>query len=267
MIFLLVEAALAGECPEGDPLVATNAQVTEALDAAEAKFPADADRFVKLMGPVRVTAGCLTEPIQAAVAARYHRLYALQRDPAGKFGLESSLVAGSLKAARALDSAYEFPPALLADGHPLRDAYAKLPPELPDVQRVPAPREGKLLFDGTASLDRPVDVATFYQRTDASGAIVESTYLATGAPLPSYEVDPVKRRRLGISALATGALAAGLYTGALVTEAQFNNPDRAASLGDLESMQSTNRALFGASIGFGLTAGGLGLAAFLVGAQ
>lgn len=266
MLGLALTVALAGDCPEGDPVDRVNTHVEESLDAAEGMFARSVDRFGKLMVPVRATAGCLSEPIRPTIAARYHRLYALQRDPAGKFGLESELVAGSLRASRALDSTYEFPPELLAEDHALRAAYAKLPPDLPATERIPAPREGMLWFDGTATLDRPLEVATFYQRTDESGAVVESTYLGSGVPLPPYERDPVRRRRLTVSMITTGAVAAGLYTGALASEAQFKHRD-ADGLADLESMRTTNRALFVASVGFGVTAGGLGLAAYLVGPQ
>lgn len=266
MIALFFATAVAGDCPVGDPIDRTVDDLEASFELAEETFVGNPDRFGRVVsGPVKITAGCLAEPITVELAARYHRLYAIHQDPSGKFGLDSGVVAASFRAARALEPAYTFPDDLLPPSHGLRAAWDALPPETPATERVRAPRHGQLWFDGTPGLERPTSAATFLQWTDATQAVVLSAYVPAGAPLPDYPRVPVLRRGLTAGAIGTGVVATGLYTGALIAEARLKGPDPPRDLDRLRALERTNHGLFLGSVSSAAVAVGLGVSALLVG--
>lgn len=265
MIALLLSVAWASDCPTTDAHDRSLADVEAAMEAAEAVFTSNVGRFGKLMVPVRVTVGCAAVPISPELAARYHRLYALQRDPSGRFGVESAAVLGSLRAARSLEPTFDFDASLLSAGHPMRAAYETTPPDRGATQRVKAPAEGTLWFDGAPSRERPLETATVFQHVADDGAALTTVYLPADAPLPEYALDPVLRRGLTRGALAAGAVAAASWGGALATEARFSAQGTALGPEEAKALRNGNRALFGVAVSSASIAVGLGAGAVVVG--
>lgn len=265
LLFAAIASALASDCPSTDAHDRSLADVTAAMEAAEAMFTTNIERFARLMAPVRVTVGCLAAPMTPELAARYHRLYALQRDPSGRFGADSVAVAGSLRAARVLDPTFTFSDDLLPPGHPMRDAHDKMPPDPGPTERAKAPREGELWFDGSPSRERPVGAATVFQLVGPDLQARTTVYLPADAILPEYPLDPVLRRSLSRGAAAAALLAAAAWSGALATEARFDAGGASLPSAEAKKLRSTNNALFVAALSGGAVAVGLGAGAVAVG--
>jgi hypothetical protein len=100
----------------------------------------------------------------------------------------------AFQAARAADPTYVLSVGLVPTGHPMRTLYADATP-LQTVVDVPRPDEGALLLDGQPSTDRPTGRPVVFQRTDATGTVVATRYLASTASWPSY---PVGSSRSGV---------------------------------------------------------------------
>jgi hypothetical protein len=231
-LLLLPHLALAGDCPDFASLGTTSDVASSRLDEAEALYPRIYEELVQLPDiDTWVVDGvsCLTEPTTPSLAARYHRFRAVKADPLG--GLSDIVrpnVLASLGAAVRLDPSHTV--TLPAD-HGHRGA---VPPE-PVATEVPSPTEGALYFDGSQTLMRPSTTATFFQRTDDSGQIVDSVYLYPADALPDYprtlqtragpETHPMPKR-LRIIGVGVGAAALGLLAGNLAVRSGWKDGTR-----------------------------------------
>ena len=265
LLAALPVTAFAGDCPEGVELNKTAEVVEPLMGAAESVIAEqDARKLKGRMSAVKSEVGCLGEVAPPLLAARYHRLRAVQTDPLGVTDDNPALL-GALRTAKALDPEYAFPAELLPADHSVRLAYDTVAADELVTERVRAPRAGSLAFDGTEGLDRPANGATLFQRLDEEGAVVETAWVSRGEPLPTYEVKPVLRNSLLATTVGLALGAGGLYAGALIGEKRVLDEDQSRSLDELESMRRRTNAMFISSIGIALVAGGAGVGAAMVG--
>ncbi len=209
------------------------------------------------------TLPCLAEPVTPVVAADFHRMMAMAAFTAG----DEALVLAEFHAARRLDPGYSIPVDVAPPGHPLVQLYERsaiagsIERELDAV--IP-PIGGTVVVDGTVQGLRPRGLSAVVQVFGEDGLLNHTEYLLPGDPTPRFgplplELEQKKRRRKGLLA-ATGAttlLAGGLYTRAVVGEAQFLDPT-----GDLPKPRPTravSNSFFWGSVGVGTVAVGLGV--------
>lgn len=153
------------------------------LASAEQAFATlDVAMFSTSAEQANVQLVCLRQPLDQALAARYHRLEGLVRYR--RVDKEGSHAAAG--AAKALEPGYTFPPDYLPAGHPYRLTLEGIDPSSGTFQAVPPPTSGGLLFDGTPGDQRPTSRATILQVQDAEGAIVTTRYLMPDDGLPDY---------------------------------------------------------------------------------
>ncbi|MCO4748330.1 MAG: hypothetical protein KC912_26280 [Proteobacteria bacterium] len=222
-LLLLPQLAMAGDCPDYASLGTTTEVAGKRLAEAEALYPVIFDEIGQLPDiDTWIVDGvsCLTEPASPSLAARYHRFRAVNTDPLG--GLSDVVrpqVLASLTAAARLDPSYS--PTL-----PEEHGHRGVEPTPGESVEVPSPSEGALFFDGSQSLMRPGSSATFFQRTDAAGQIVDSVYLYPSDALPDYPrvlqttaelPDGRKAKRLRIAGVGLGVGALTLFAGNLAT--------------------------------------------------
>ncbi len=204
------------------------------------------------------TLPCLAEVPKQSLAARYHRMTAFER-----FLSDDAISArSSLQAARNVEPTYAFSDELLPSSVPLRQVWEELEP-FEATSRVPEPRDGALVFDGTPGRLRPTEVPSLAQLTAADGTILQTLALQPGDPLPQYRAIPRIRNRLLYTATGLGVAAGALYGAAWASRTSVvngsQNPN--ATLSDLESSQAQITGLFVGSV-----AAGAGTVGFLVGA-
>ncbi|MCO4747206.1 MAG: hypothetical protein KC912_20580 [Proteobacteria bacterium] len=237
---------------------------------------------------------CLAEPITPALAGRYHRAVALALDP---HGLDTASRADkpsvqSLAASYAIDPEARHAVKLDADhGH-----FSVLSFPEQSFVAVGAPEVGAVFFDGTEGLQRPTNTATYFQRVDGEGRVVQADYLLPSAAIPTYPLapdlepeavvaepvepdpegpavgtqpietpalqrsarKPLRAVGIGLGVAALGALGANaaLYGSAM-------NPDT-SSASNAESKAGLVNALGATSIVLGVGAGGMLGASFVV---
>lgn len=227
VVLVMPAAAAAGDCPDYESLGSTADVVETRLAEVEALYPQIYDEIDKLreLDPwVRDGVSCLTTPIEPTLAARYHRLRALGDDPLG--GLSQSVrqgVSASLAAGLRLEPGHR---STLPDDHGHYAFGAEALAESTFVEVTPVV-EGRLFFDGVAGVDRPSNTATFFQRADTGGVIVDSAYLLPADALPAYPVASVAvgtepeprgaKGRLRVAAAGVGAGSLALLAGNLIT--------------------------------------------------
>ena len=239
------------------------------LSRAESAYVAmDLTAFQSAADAARAALPCLIDTLLPPDAAAYHRFVALdayvQQDSAG--------TVAAFRASSAIQPAYVLPATLAPQGNPLEALWqaAKNQPSAPGIVLVP-PIGHFALVDGARASVRPVDRPAILQLTSSDGAIRWTGWVAAGAsapdwsgfgaPMPEEQIAVEGRlsatRRptvlLAIGAGAAGALAAGLYGGALASRAEYDN----GPLDDADALRArTNGLVYGAG-GIGVVAVGL----------
>jgi len=256
---LMLPLSALAVCPKAQDDQALSTQ----LDHAEASFAAlETDKFFVASDRARLNLECLGGVVPRHLAAQYHRLEGIRRFTSGdQEGARFALLAAGL-----LDPDYEFPAELLPASHELRE-YLKPGEELPGVHRAVPPREGSLVFDGVHTNFRPDGRSTLYQRTDTSGAVIETWYLTPELPLPTYVTVPRKRNHLLLGAGGSLLGSATMTVLGMVARAHFDDRNQLRTEDQLSTFRSQTRGFAWASGTFGLTAVGLGVAAMAVGDQ
>ncbi|TNE86086.1 MAG: hypothetical protein EP330_23285 [Deltaproteobacteria bacterium] len=273
LLMASTSAAWAGDCPDPASLGTDAAAAESRLAEAEALYPVIYEQVAELpeLAPWVIDGvSCLREPASPQLAARYHRFRALNTDPLGGLGdAVRTQARASLGAAWRLDPEHV---STLPGDHGHRTAITGEPTS----EAAPTPEVGALFFDGAETTDRPTASATFFQRTDASGAVVDSAYLYPGQALPAYPVlavtvapEPVEspvsapvepaphrspKKALRITGVALGAAALGLFAGNV---ASYN----AALASDRDT--ATNAMPTVNALGYGAWATGAGAAALI----
>lgn len=238
---------------------AGGADVSRALDAAERAYVTlDLELFEKATTEVDFVVPCLEAMLDVATAARLHRLRALGRFADGD--RDGALL--ELTAAKVLEPTYVFPLDVLPEGFELRLLYEGVDPAAGgEVVRLPRPRAGSLVLDGSATRSRPVDRPVVFQRLEG-GEVVQTQMLAASDPVPWYPGLSQRRTILAVSSLATAAVATGFYVAAVQTDARL---DAAANEEDLRARARTADLLGGVGLGLYAVAGAGGVAAVVVG--
>ncbi|TNE87433.1 MAG: hypothetical protein EP330_18375 [Deltaproteobacteria bacterium] len=267
LLLLLTPVAWAGDCPDFASLGADPAMAETRLAEAEAIYPQIYDRFTELgeiEAWVRDGVSCQTTPVSPELAARYHRFRALQADPLGGLRADAGARASaSLAAALAVAPSLSF---ALPEDHGHR---AVTEGEGTTVEVV-APLEGTLFFDGAAGRLRPTSRATFFQRADGDGAVVDSAYLYPDDPLPSYPVPeavgttdattllrvPPARAPLRTAAVGVGVGALALGAGSLIVRTNAMDLER-SNAANAHAAQPLVNGLAVSSWTFGVASVGL----------
>ncbi len=208
--WLAVLVASVAAAPCGDAVSAR--VVDDLLEEAEASLGAlDLDGFRSATVQVEAVLPCVSEPVTRALAARIHRVRGLQHYAASEPEQRDEAFA----AARSLEPAYSFPSTVVAESNPIRTSYEAAAASDEQVAQAP-PAQGELAFDGRRGIDRPAARASVYQRFDADGAVVDTAYLYSADPTPSYELLQAPDRPARPWALVAATAGASVATGVLV---------------------------------------------------
>ncbi len=239
---LLITAVLAAECPEPVGL----AEITDEIDTAEQAYIAldelgFRDRVNQLFG---ILLPCLDEPLPPDLAARQHRLMAMQWSIVGASDDASTAMAAS----RRVDPEVSLPQTLIPTEHPLRTAYDA--PSTTRTRSVSPPRSGAMAFDGVVTNRRPLRHPTVMQLFDGKGRATDTAYLAPGDPLPPYRAVPRQRRTLAAVAGGSAVAALSTYLMALGSKRTL-----VSSVSDPDSTQATLRRKRDIANGLTLTSG------------
>lgn len=280
--FFLLAIAAAGAGPDpGAPCSApiTAALLLEEIAAAELSFgDLDVAGFQAHSDRVGTLAPCLAEAVPVSVAARLHRLLAVDafvdQDPA--------LAALEARAALRLDPGLTLSFAAIPAEHPLQAVWSAAAATSSPSMDVPAPPSGRILWDGRPATRRPADLPGLAQREDADGSILGSALvgpaadlpapLLAAAPAPLVATAPQAasggRRRhpsrgLALAAGGCALAAGGLYYLAWDAHDQFWDPLQVRT--DARDLRVRTNTYYVSSMGAAGLAGTLTLTAILVG--
>lgn len=253
LLLAVPSASLAADCVERVDVEAFSARIGEAETAfGELRVP----DFFRATDEAAFLLECLGQPVSLDVAGRYHRLQGLRLYVAQD---EEEAVL-SFAAARSVAPGLTLPETLVPPGHELRELYARFPLENGKTWRVPRPAEGRLLFDGQESTERPTTWPTVVQLEDGSGQVTETAWLRPRDAMPAYRIaamepggkarTPVKGALLGTGAVAT--IGAGfLYGLAAASAASFDQDHPDWTSEDLSRHRSRTNSLVLASAALG----------------
>jgi len=172
--------AWAGDCPSSVPL----SELEEAVSGAEsAVLSGDIDATQARLADLSNLLPCLSEPASPAFAARLHRIQGIA---AFLKGDESDALPAFL-AARLIEPGAPLLPGGGPSAGPIAEAYRTLNTSLASWEAVAAPADAELLLDGSADLERGVDLPVLFQLMPAEGAPTVR-YLPASAPLPEYSL-------------------------------------------------------------------------------
>jgi hypothetical protein len=177
--FLLLSSLTYAACPAP----AAVGDVLNSVITAEDSYKAsDKDRLEASMDFLSKQLVCLSEPIGRDLSANIHRIKGLAAFVFGDtVGMRQAFLA-----ARALDTAYRFPPELVPAEHVVLEEYNKVDPALVLRQEVSWPKEGRLSFDGIETNERPVNAPTILQLLDCDRFVQSTQYLYPSDPMPFY---------------------------------------------------------------------------------
>jgi len=266
MWILLLNAALAAECPEP----ATTITLGATLDQAESSYgDLDLDGFDEALGAIRAQIPCLQEVVPSPLVASLHRFEGLKAFLDGAPDRSQRAFA----AARSIEPAYRFPRSVVPEGNPVLDDYAAMDPATQESSTAPTPAAGALRIDGQLTQERSTSFPVLFQRVDGGGAVAESAYLWPSMPLPTYEVAPEvsdadRSRRAARVALFSAAGAAAITSGvmygmAAAQHARFDSADTAYA--DLDDARRATNTLAAGSGVAAVVAAGAGIGGVLVG--
>ncbi len=236
LLMLGASVAHAGGCDEAAPVAALVAEI----NAGEAAFVAvDRASFEDSAARAEALFACVDRPLERGEAALVHRLHAISRFLEGdKAGSERAW-----RAARQADRGLRAPE--LPEVHPLRAGFEAAAPGPGERRRtLTVPAGAQLLVDGMVADQVPTE-RPFVAQYVVDGATRWTGYVEDGAREPDLVAlglatpqalakarrgegrSPEARAGVGrwIAAGAAGALAAGLYGGALASKSQFTRLD------------------------------------------
>lgn len=256
ILTMLVGTARA-ECPRAS----SNVAVSDGIRAAEGALASgEGEAFGDRIALLRLSIGCLEEPIQPDLAAGFHRLRGILAYTRG----QTDDAAASFLAARRLQPDGGLP--VYPASHDIQTVFAKLTPveqgghyERPDGEPV--------YVDGLEN--GPIDPAANHllQIPVREGATLELLVLDAGQLPPWVEITepgpglPRDDRRLGRILRASGAgllaIAGGLTVANGVTAGKFGNRDRSTTVAELEDLRGQANLFAGGAVGTGLAGVGL----------
>lgn len=262
------------ECPEPVGVEALTAR----MDTAEAAFSGlDLDTFTEELDVAAIELGCLQGTLSTPQVARYHRLQGLRQFVARN---EDRAVQAFAAGRNSLPD-FELSPALVPEGHVIRDLYERMPLANGSTRTVGEPRRGTLLFDGIESTERPTAWPTLVQLLDRDGETEATVYAYPGDALPGYAAKPLAappvaalpflrtKRQLYMAGggLLLGAAAGVTYGLAAVSAETFEQDHPEWDNDRLVAHRKKTNMLVGLSIGLGAGAVGLTTTAVVGGPQ
>lgn len=259
VVALLATLASALDCPDR----LTREELAAQLDAAESAWvdldaPGFRDRANELAG---LLLPCMGDLVPPDLAARTHRVLALQRYELGN----RDAAAGSVAAAKAADPTIAFPETWLPADHALVLAWQAA--DEPAYGKVPEPRVGNLAFDGVAGRERPRDLPTIAQQFDAAGVARATRYLGPREAFDGYDAIPRTRNALVATSAGAGLGGAALLVGSWLQYRSLlaNAADPLTPADDLQGQRATSNLLFALGGGLVGVSVGLGAGALAVG--
>lgn len=219
--------------PSCEPIT-TPDDIQDALDRAEtALTDLDIEGFQRNVRDAEALLPCVGTRLSSPVIADFHRFWALRA-----FGVRDPLARQAFAAARSLEPGYRFPETLIPSGNPVLQEYIAVDPGASSTERVDAPADGVLLFDGRSTLERPIDRPVVVQLATDLG-VNFTAYVLPDMPLPTYvalrEAPPgtppsvargSPRIPLLVGTSAAAVLTGTLYGVALAGQARYKDLDR-----------------------------------------
>jgi hypothetical protein len=209
----LVTSSAAEAACTGSPVSAETLRST--IDDALQEYPRfDEGSFLPRAEGIIASIPCLTDVAKPDLVARIHRLTALKVRISDGNDKRARLAFAS---ARSVDPTFELPSWLAGPLDPERAEYNAIPLDL--ISRIdlrqPTEDAGTVYIDGKATLERPKNVPTLFQRKVVDH-VVETTYLWPADPDPVYDMVPIYEDRPPTSAslLVSGSAAAIAGAGA-----------------------------------------------------
>ncbi len=178
---LLFVAPARAACPSPVSLADWRSGLTE----AEARFEDfDTEGFQSALESAQLALRCVDAPLDPEDATRFHLLLGIAIHSRGN--QEDARI--SFAAARAIDPNARIPYRLVPEGHEMHELVERSS-VAGTTESVPAAASGQLLFDGTASTDRPSDRPTIAQWVGPDET--RTDYLDIGELILDYpEVQP-----------------------------------------------------------------------------
>ena len=265
---LLWATSASAVCPDD---VSSDALAQHLSRAEQAWTALDGAGFSGALDDITFLLPCLTEPVSPNQAARTHRAFALQ---AFGDGQERSASA-AFRAGHAASPAAGSPEALLPSGHAALTLYENSRAAVEYSPLDPEPIR-PLLFDGTAGVQRPLDVPTVAQVLGEDGSVQHTRYVNPGQQLPAYDaVAPTKptplptlpptsaeprvhrglNATLGTLTTVAALSTAGLAGASIWSHQEFNADHPAWGLRELDARRErTNTLTLGAAAAGAITA-------------
>jgi len=236
-------------------------KLANALNSAESSFAElDVSGFSNsIEETILFVLPCLEETVEPPLVAQTHRKLALRAYSSRR----EELIQPSLLAGRQVAPNYEWPTALIPDGHEFRERYDLLASEPGETSSLRPPKTGKLWIDGVVSRDIPSARASILQYVDGDGMVQWTQYRMPADPVRSYPVVP--KTRNGLLAAGGAQLVVGgvLYGASAAAQSAFHADDPERSIEDLDRLRANANNLRTASLGVGALGGvtaGLALA-------
>ncbi len=253
---------------------ASVAEFAAAIDDAETAFASlDLAGLRSSVDDATGELGCLPGAIPPILAARLHRVEALRAFADADEGAARR----ALLAARVLDPTGELPARVVPADHPIRKLDPGPQSHAPASVEVPPPIAGRVLFDGSARLDRPSDRPTVLQLVDNRGAVTLGAYLWPDAAMPPYSVAvaatsstaSVKPKAghasLPLAIIGGVGLAAAGVTYALAGGSHAEFVDSTTPVSEIPALYEATNTLVYASIACAAVGVGTGATAVIVG--
>lgn len=259
VLLLLFSRKAHGACEQ----TSTTSEITTAVRDAEKAFE-DMEQADLLSARDRALSAlrCLEAPLATFDVINIHWLMAMSY-----FTTDRSRVGPILLAIQHLDASRKigegFAPSPV---HPLAKLYEQAR-FLPDGEFEPVypPQGGWALVNGVRGADRPLAQPAVIQIFDAKGTVVETRYIQPGETMPSWGPKPlgIPHARMspkpwGISAGATGVVAAGCYALALSTKHQIMDRENPVPDADVPVLRTRANLFGGLAVGLGVVSVGLG---------
>ena len=125
--------------------------------------------------------GCLTAVVPAPMAARFHRVRALEAYLEG----DEMTAIRAFGAARLADPAYTFPDTLVPEGDSLHEIYAAYSIDKLKGAKLKSPPEGAFYLDGVAARKRPEGLPFVAQIVAPDGQVLVTALMKPEDPLPT----------------------------------------------------------------------------------
>ena len=244
-------------------------QVAEVLGQAETAFIAlDKEGVAAAVVSLDAAVPCVDYVLTPPMAARVHRIKALGVFLAGEHELAQQHFSAANVASRGEPLSEDLVPA----GHPLHHLYVGAGGLFEATEAVDDIAGAQLYFDGTGTLERPVQRPVLVQAVGDDQTVLLTEILPAGQDVPAFDV-PITtavvlpeegetpspgggRKRLALAGAVGGALASGaMLAGSLWTGSAYWESESVA-LAEKRRLR-TNGLIVGSGVGGAVAVGGV----------